>query len=45
MHLTRKTVLISSLAIVALLALLFLGITPLARHLAVQKIGEATGSP
>jgi hypothetical protein len=43
MHLTRKTVLISSVSVVALIALLFLGLPPLARHLAIQKIGEATG--
>jgi uncharacterized protein involved in outer membrane biogenesis/flagellar motor protein MotB len=43
MRLTRKTVVISLLAVVALLALTFLGLPPLARHLAIQKISEATG--
>jgi uncharacterized protein involved in outer membrane biogenesis len=43
MRITRKSVLISSLSVIVLLALLFLALPPLARHLAVQKIGEATG--
>ena len=43
MRITRKSVLISSLSVIVLLALLFLALPPLARHLAIQKIGEATG--
>ena len=41
MRITRKSVLISSLSVIVLLALLFLALPPLARHLAIQKIGEA----
>jgi uncharacterized protein involved in outer membrane biogenesis len=43
MRLTRKTVVISLLAVVALLALTFLALPPLVRHVAIQKISEATG--
>jgi uncharacterized protein involved in outer membrane biogenesis len=43
MRITRKTVLISSLVVVALIALSFLALPPLVRHLATQKISEATG--
>jgi hypothetical protein len=40
---SRKTVLYSSLAVAVLLVACFLALPPLARHLAVQKIEEATG--
>jgi len=43
MRLTRKTVLISSLALIVLLVAFFLALPPLARHVAIQKIDEATG--
>ena len=43
MRLTRKTVIISSLVVIALLVAFFLALPPLARHIAVQKIEEATG--
>ena len=43
MRLTKKTVAISFLAVAVLFALLFLALPPLVRHLAVQKIEEATG--
>jgi uncharacterized protein involved in outer membrane biogenesis len=43
MRLTRKTVVISLLAVVALLALTFLALPPLVRHVAIQKISKATG--
>ena len=43
MRISKKSVLISSLSVIVLLALLFLALPPLARHLAIQKIGEATG--
>jgi len=43
MRLTRKTVVISLLAVVALFAFTLLALPPLVRHLAVQKISEATG--
>jgi len=43
MHVTRKHLVVSSLALAVLCAVLVLGFPPLARHLAVQKISEATG--
>jgi len=43
MRLTRKTVVISLLAVLALFALTFLALPPLVRHVAIQKISEATG--
>lgn len=43
MHLTRKHVIVTSLTVVVLCAALVLGFPPLARHLAVQKLAEATG--
>ena len=43
MRLTSKTVVISTLAVVALLAITFLALPPLVRHVAIQKISEATG--
>lgn len=43
MHPTRKAVIISSLAVIATLAIVFLALPPLIKHLAVQKISEATG--
>jgi len=43
MHLNRKHVIVTSLTVVVLCAALVLGFPPLARHLAVQKLAEATG--
>jgi len=43
MRLSRKSVLISSLAVGALLALSFLALPPLVKRLAIQKIAESTG--
>ena len=40
---TRKTVLTSCLAVLALLVIFSLALPPLVRHLAIQKINEATG--
>jgi len=43
MRLSKKTVIISSLTVIVLLAAVFLALPPLARHVAIQKINEATG--
>jgi hypothetical protein len=43
MRLTRKFVIVSSLAVIVTLAVSFLALPPLVKHLAIQKISEATG--
>lgn len=43
MRLNRKTLIITTISLVVLCTALVLGFPPLARHLAVQKISEATG--
>ncbi|GFO66450.1 flagellar motor protein MotB [Geomonas limicola] len=43
MRLSRKHLIVTILSLVILATALFLGFPPLARHLAVQKISEATG--
>jgi len=43
MRLTKKTAVICCLAVLVLLAAVFLALPPLARHIAIQKIEEATG--
>jgi hypothetical protein len=40
---TKKSLIIATLSVISLLVILFLALPPLVRHIAIQKIGEATG--